>query len=137
MIACKKDPEPPTFTPPDSSYGLIYSKVLAPSCGVSGCHDGASVHPRLLGETTYEAMITEHVHDHDAEHAGLHLVEPFDADNSFFYQKIIYDSSAYQFGSPMPQGGLTVSAGQITFIRQWIESGAPKEGHVADRKLIE
>lgn len=137
MGSCTKDPEPPSFTPPDSSYGLIYTKVLTPSCGVSGCHDGASIHPRLSGENTYESMITDHLHDHDAEKAGLHLVMPYKPDSSFFYQKMIFDSTKFKFGSPMPQGGLTVTANQIKFIRQWIEAGAPKEGHVVDKSLIE
>ena len=137
VFACKKDPEPPEFTVPDSSYGLIYDKILTPSCGISGCHDGASVHPRLSGENTYQSMITDHVHDHDANHAGLHLIDPGSPENSFLYQKVIYDSSEYKFGSPMPQGGLTISKNQINFLRQWIAVGAPETGHVADRSLVE
>lgn len=137
IAACVKEPEPPKVDTPDSSFGLIYDKILTPSCGVNGCHDGASIHPRLSGENTYRSMVTDHLHNHDAEQAGLHLVKPFDADSSFLYQKMIFDSTEFKFGSPMPQGNLTVTANQIRFLRQWIEAGAPEEGHVADRTLIE
>ena len=82
-------------------------------------------------------MVTEHLHDQNAADAGLHLVMPFNADSSFLYQKMIFDSSAFQFGSPMPQGGLTITADQIEFVRQWIEAGAPELTHVADRSLVE
>lgn len=82
-------------------------------------------------------MVTPHVHNQEAMNAGLHLVKPFDADSSFLYQKMIYDSTEFKFGSPMPQAGLTVSADKIKFLRQWIEAGAPELGHVAERNLIE
>lgn len=137
ISSCKKDPVLPPYSPPDSSFGLIYTHILSTSCGVAGCHDGTSVHPRLSGENTYKSMVTDHVHHQDALTAGLHLVKPFDPDSSFLYQKMIFDSSEFQFGSPMPQGGLTVSANKIEFLRQWIAEGAPELGHVADRSLIE
>ena len=137
FLSCVQDPPPPEFTPPDSSYGLIYTHILSVSCGVTGCHDGASTHPRLSGENTYHSMITEHVHNQEAMNAGLHLIKPSDPDSSFLYQKMIYDSSEFKFGAPMPQGGLTVPANKIEFLRQWIAAGAPESGHVADRSLIE
>lgn len=137
LAACKKDPPIPDYSPPDSSFGLVYTHIMAPSCGVNGCHDGSSIHPRLRGENTYHSMVTEHLHNVEAENAGLHLVKPFSSDSSFLYQKMIYDSSLYQFGSPMPQGGLTVTLNQIEFLRQWIDAGAPELGHVADRSLVE
>lgn len=135
--SCKKENPIPPYTPPDSSYGLIYEQILTPSCGVSGCHDGSSIHPRLSGENTYEAMVTSHVHNVEANAEGLHLVQAGHPENSFLYQKMIYDSSQYQFGSPMPAGGLTVSGNKIEFLRQWIVAGAPETGHVADRSLMD
>jgi hypothetical protein len=37
----------------------------------------------------------------------------------------------------MPTGGLTLTPAQIEFVRQWIAAGAPLEGHVADKALIQ
>src|SRR5258708_32580170 len=36
----------------------------------------------------------------------------------------------------MPLGNTSLSAGQLEFIRQWIEAGAPEAGEVADPKLL-
>ncbi|MEL6537570.1 MAG: hypothetical protein AAFQ98_19265 [Bacteroidota bacterium] len=82
-------------------------------------------------------MITDHVHNGEALDAGLHLIKPGDPDSSFLYQKVTFDSSDFKFGSPMPAGGLTISANQIEFLRQWIVAGAPETGHVADRTLLQ
>lgn len=136
--ACNDDePTEPDFAPPDSSFGLIYTHILAPSCGLNGCHNGTSRYPSLIGSGTYAAMVNPTVQNNSAASAGLHLVKPFSADSSFLYQKMIFDSSPFQFGSQMPQGGLTVDSNKIEFLRLWIEAGAPESGHVADRTLIE
>lgn len=137
LLSCKVEPPKPEFTPPEGSYGLIYTHILSVSCGVPACHDGNTYHPRLSGQNTYSSLVTKHVHNDQALNAGLHLVKPFDPDSSFLYQKITFDSSEFQFGSPMPQGGLKLTANQIRFLRQWIAAGAPETGHVADRSLIE
>lgn len=138
LIACQEDP-PPGYQPPDSSFGLIYDKILTPSCALSGCHDGnpGFAHPQLTGTNTYNEMIQNHVHNFDAKEANLWLVKPEEVDSSFFYQKLIFSESEFAFGAAMPAGGLTLNEKAIEFVKQWIEAGAPKEGHVADRSLIE
>jgi len=137
--ACDDETQNPTYTPPDSSFGLIYTKVFASSCALSGCHSETAtyVSPALKGENTYQNIVNAAVQNLQAENAGLKLIVPNEEDNSFLYQKLIYDSSPHQYGSPMPSGGLSVSSDAIEFIRLWIAAGAPLEGHVADRTLIE
>ncbi len=140
--SCTKDVE---YVAPDSSYGLIYNQIFAPSCALSGCHANSgkkknlteAVHPLLAGETAYGGLINGLAYNTQAANAGLKIVIPNDPDNSFLYQKIIFDSSAYQFGAAMPSGGLVLTANQITFVRQWIAAGAPLDGHVADRSLMQ
>jgi hypothetical protein len=139
--SCKRDTE---FVPPDSSYGLIYERIFTTSCALSACHlepekkrDPAGQSPFLNGEDTYSAITGATPTNSQAAGVGLKLILPGDPNQSFLYQKIIYDSSAYQFGAKMPSGGLSLSEDQIAFIRQWIVAGAPFEGHVADRSLIE
>ena len=127
------------YTPPDSSFGLLYSEVFASSCALSGCHDGknGSPAPSLKGASTYEQIISGEVSNSLASTAGLLLIEPGVPDSSFIYQKVIFDSSSFAFGSSMPAGGLILTADQIKFMRDWIVAGAPLEGHVADRTLVE
>lgn len=137
LIGCTVEPPQPEFTPPEGSFGLIYTEILSTSCNVTGCHDGFSTHPPLKGQNTYPNLVTDHVHNGEALALGLHLVKPGDPDSSFLYQKVIYDSSDYKFGSPMPAGGLSITGNQIEFLRQWIVAGAPETGHVADRTLLE
>lgn len=138
---CKEKPE---YTAPDSSYGLIYERIFATSCALSGCHqearkkrDPAGTPPYLEGEAAFASLVDASPHQLQAANAGLRLVRPGSPDSSFLYQKIIFDSSAYQFGAAMPTGGLALTASQIEFVRQWIAAGAPYTGHVADRNLIE
>lgn len=137
LFSCEGDPIEPDFEPPDSSYGLIYSNVFSTSCALSGCHDGASRSPSLQGAGVYNAIIGQNPENQMALQAGLQLIKPQDPDSSFLYQKLVFDSSEFKFGSPMPQGGISLSADKIEFVKLWIEAGAPEEGHVADRSLIE
>lgn len=135
LIACEK--EPPTFTPPDSSYGLIYTHIFQTSCALSGCHDGTSRYPSLSGEDVYQNIINGVVQNAQASQAGLQLIIPNSPDSSFLYAKIDFDNTQFKFGSRMPLGGLEVDDDKITFLKKWIEAGAPESGHVADRTLIE
>lgn len=138
---CKDEPD---YIVPNSSYGLIYDRIFTQSCALSGCHleadrkrDPVGTHPYMEGESAYGSLVNATPENLQAANAGLKLVLPGNPDSSFLYQKIIFDSSAFQFGSTMPTGGLSLTANQIEFIRQWILAGAPLEGHVADQNLID
>jgi len=140
LHACSKDEAPviiSEFTPPDSSYGLIYTNIFQPSCALSGCHVTGNRPPNLLGTDVYANIIDGAVVNNQAAAAGLLLVQPFSPDSSFLYQKMIFADSEFKFGAPMPLGGVTVEANKIEFLRQWIAAGAPQAGHVADRSLME
>lgn len=136
FVACDSEEPTPTFTPPDSSFGLVYTKIFQPTCAVSGCHDGTTS-PILTGETAYDAIFNVNAINGQANAAGLQLIRPDDADSSFLYQKLIYENSNFKFGAKMPLGGLVVSDDAIQFVKEWVEAGAPETGHVADRTLIE
>lgn len=144
VSACRKaldpKPEPPNngpYTPPNSSFGLIYTEIFSASCSIGGCHDGDSRSPTLVGQFTYENIVSKEPINAAARDANLELIKPGVADSSFLYQKMIFDSSDFQFGSGMPLIGPDIDANKIEFLRQWIAAGAPLEGHVADRSLIE
>ncbi len=139
---CKKEDE---YIVPDSSYGLIYTQIFSTSCALSGCHAegprkkniSEGIYPILEGANVHTNIINAATFNTQATNANLKLVVPNHPETSFLYQKMIYDSSAYKFGSAMPGGGLTLTANQITFVRQWIAAGAPLDGHVADRSLMQ
>lgn len=141
LVGCKKEE---VYVAPDSSFGLIYDKIFVTSCALSGCHlgpekkkDAAGTYPILNGADTHGVLFNGAPSDSRALNAGLKLVSPGDPEHSFLYQKMIYDSSAFQFGSKMPSGGLLLTANQIKFVRQWIVAGAPLTGHVADQALMQ
>ncbi|MFM2267116.1 MAG: hypothetical protein RL757_557 [Bacteroidota bacterium] len=143
VAACKKtEVAAPAYTPPDSSYGLIYDKIFKPSCALSGCHadESHATHSHavtLAGSGAYDGLINGTPKNSQAVTAGLKMVIPNDTTKSFLYQKLIWTRSPYQYGSPMPTGGLTLTTGQIEFVKRWIAAGAPKEGHVVDKTLIQ
>jgi len=139
--SCKKEE---LYTPPDSSFGLIYTQVFSTSCALSGCHvqgkkknDPSGQVPILAGAATYDNLINATPVNTQAVAAGLKQVEPGNALGRFLYNKVRYDSTGLIAGSKMPGAGLIVTDDQIEFIRQWIDAGAPLEGHVADRNLMD
>jgi hypothetical protein len=143
MSACKKtEPAAPAYKAPDSSYGLIYDKVFTTSCALSGCHANEShashAHTVTLeGANVYEELINIAPKNSQALTAGLKLIAPNDTTKSFLYQKLIYNRSVHKYGAPMPLGGLKLTTNQIEFIKLWIAEGAPKEGHVVNKNLIQ
>ena len=143
LTSCKKTTTTPVYQAPDSSYGLIYTKIFTPSCALSGCHaaedhaaQGHAHGVTLAGSATYEGLINVAPRNAQAAAAGLKLIAPSDSTKSWLFQKMIYSRSVHKYGAPMPSGGLTLTEKQILFVRKWIEAGAPKEGHVADKTLI-
>ena len=67
-------------------------------------------------------------------------VKAFKSLESLLYHKLEWNSVHHggkQYGLPMPLGSTALSVGQIEFVRQWIEAGAPKTGKVADAKLLD
>ncbi len=142
FAACKKETVTPTPTP-TSSFGLLQTKVLDKSCALSGCHastaDNAFKQHGLVlkGDNVYTSLINGSVKNPDAIKANLKQIVPNDLENSFFYQKINFKNAKHKYGVSMPIGLDDLTANQIKFIEQWIKAGAPKEGDVADKTLLD
>jgi hypothetical protein len=142
LQSCNKAKEAaPAYKAPDSSYGLIYDKIFTTSCALSGCHadETHSDHGHSLtlkGEMAYSKLFNIAPQNSQALAAGLKIVAAGDTAKSFLYQKIIYSRSAHKYGAPMPTGGLKLTNKQIEFVKLWITAGAPKDGHVVDKNLI-
>lgn len=127
-----------------SSFALLQSTVLTPSCAVSGCHSSPSdatysQHELVLeASVSYKNLIGVTPKNINARTDKLLRVLPFKADSSLLFHKLHFEESHHRndYGNPMPLGGRPVSDGQIEFVRRWIEAGAPFSGSVADAKLL-
>ncbi len=129
-----------SLTPPElASFDLIQQKILTPTCATSGCHlsekDATfSQHGLVLAEgVAYQNLVGVDPKNSDAKTDGLKRVKAFASQESLLYHKLNIAASHHtgkQYGNPMPLGGVLLSDGQIEFVRQWIDAGAPKTGNV-------
>lgn len=127
-----------------ASFGLIQERIFKTSCTLSGCHsstdDDSYVQHQLLltdGEA-YDALVGHASTNADAKLDNLLRVKAGDAHSSLLYQKLAASSHHTKtYGSPMPLGLALLTVGQVEFIRQWIEAGAPREGQAADPSLLD
>lgn len=139
VSACEKKEEGPS-----SSFELIQSRIMTPSCAIPSCHASEAdatfnEHHLILKEgASYENLVDAAPINANALADGLLRVKPNDAEASLLLHKIhIEDHHASDYGNPMPLGLQKLSAGQVEYIRQWIDAGAPKNGFVADAALMD
>lgn len=129
----------------DSTFGLIQSKILTPSCAISGCHaseaDNTFVQHQLVLEksVSYANLVNVAPTNANALADNLMRVKPSDAEESLLFHKLHVetDHHAKDYGNPMPLGLPAISEGQLEFVRLWIEAGAPESGTVADATLLD
>lgn len=128
----------------NSTFGLIQSKILTPSCAISGCHasqaDNTFVQHHLVLErkVSYSNLVDVAPTNANALSDKLLLVKSFHADESLLFHKLhtTQDHHAKDYGNPMPLGLPGLSEGQLEFVRRWIEAGSPETGTVADIVLL-
>jgi hypothetical protein len=129
---------------PSSSFDLIQSKIITPSCAMSGCHASSgdatfSQHGLVLEQSVaYKNLINVLPKNANALADTFFLVKPSDPEKSLFLHKLhLYDDHhAHDYGNPMPLGLKKLTVGQVEFIEQWITAGAPATGTVADASLL-
>ncbi len=139
ISSCSKDTTPlAPINPDNSSWAALQEKVITPKC--EGCHSAGTDFALqsglvLTSNVAYNNLINISSHQVNAHADGLLRVQPKAADKSFLYIKVHGFDKDY--GNVMPLGMKQLTVGQVEFIRQWIEAGAPREGVVADRKLLD
>jgi hypothetical protein len=146
MHSCQKH-EKVTGPAETSSFDLIQTRILTKSCATSGCHasetDGAFRQHRLVlaKGVAYKNLVGVAPENEDAKSGGLLRVKPFQSEMSLLYHKLEPNSSVHHsgknYGSYMPLGGQPLFAGEIEFVRRWIEAGAPEKGAVVDEQLLD
>ena len=103
----------------------IQANVFAPSCALSGCHDGGgSGLPRGMDLSTADASFAALVDVDSVQVPGLPRVSPNDADSSYLIDKLEGNQAAGT--SRMPQGGPFLEQTTIDVIRAWIDDGAAR-----------
>jgi hypothetical protein len=147
ITACSKQSiDTPTPVTEVASFSLMQDKILTPTCATSGCHASTSdgsfkQHGLVLEKSVSYANLVGIAPFNALSKADGHLrVKAYKSLESLLYHKLEWNTVHHggkQYGSPMPLGSTALSVGQIEFVRQWIEAGAPKTGKVADEKLLD
>jgi hypothetical protein len=127
---------------PDGTFARIQREILDPSC--SSCHTSGSSGARqsqlvLTADSAYEQLLGVSSVQQIARADGLSRVRAFHADSSLLFHKLAWVPGHHSrdYGLLMPSGttqGLT--AGQLEYVRRWIEAGAPRAGHVVDTLVL-
>ena len=124
-----------------STFGLIQSNIFAENC--TSCHTSGSSFAVESGlsldrATAYRNLVSVASHDATARSDGLMRVLPGDAQKSLLYQKLILwdPNHVRNYGAPMPLGSQSLTVGQIEFVKNWINAGAPETGEVADASML-
>jgi len=93
----------------------------------------------LTADSSYLQLVGVPAVHQIAKADGMRRVQAFKADSSLLYHKLAWIPGHHSrdYGQLMPMGtfkGLT--AGQLEYLRRWIEAGAPRTGHVADTLVL-
>lgn len=114
------NPEPPAEPEPlQANLESIQNEVLTPIC--TQCHAGGNA-PLGLRMDDLETSAANLINVDSATNATFKRVLPGDAENSFFYLKIIGAAIA---GNQMPLGQAPLDTQTQETIKQWIDNGAP------------
>lgn len=133
-------------TPPlaaiDGSFARIQREIFDPSC--AACHAAGSGTARqsrlvLSADSSYQQLVGVPSLQQIAKADNVTRVKPFRADSSLLYHKLAWIPGHHSrdYGNLMPMGTTQgVTAGQLEYVRRWIEAGAPRGGHVADTLVL-
>jgi len=133
--------EPP-ITGSGATFARIQSEVFNAQC--TSCHKTGDPNAKqsglvLTADSSYEQLVGKASLQQIAKADGMRRIMPFKADSSLLYHKLswIPGHHSRDYGQLMPMGttkGLT--AGQLEYVRRWIEAGAPKTGIVVDTAVL-
>jgi hypothetical protein len=134
-----------TDSEPASTFDIIQQQIFTPTCAISGCHASTTEvtfaqHGLVLASgVAYSNLVNAVPQNATAVVDELLRVKPFEPDNSLLFHKLLSNADNHHerdYGNPMPLGLPLLTVGQVEFIKQWIEAGAPPTGVVADMHLL-
>ncbi len=126
----------------DGTFARIQRDILDPGC--AGCHSPGSSSARQSGlvltrDSSYQQMVGVPSLQQVARADGMSRIRPFKSDSSLLFHKLAWipGHHARDYGLLMPSGTTQgITAGQLEYVRRWIEAGAPRVGHVADTMVL-
>ncbi len=126
----------------DGTFSRIQRDILDKSC--VSCHRTGDANARqsqlvLTSDSAYQQLVGVGAIQQIARADGVARVKPFRADSSLLYHKLswIPGHHSRDYGQLMPMGTTKgVTAGQLEYVRRWIEVGAPRSGHVVDTAVL-
>ena len=126
----------------DGTFARIQRDILDKSC--VSCHRAGDANARqsqlvLTGDSAYAQMVGVASLQQFARADGFPRVKPYRADSSLLYHKLSWVPGHHSrdYGQLMPMGTTKgVTAGQLEYVRRWIEAGAPRVGHVVDTAVL-
>jgi len=132
----------PPSTIADGTYARIQREILDVSC--VSCHKTGDANARqsglvLTADSSYQQMLGVASLQRTAKANGLMRIKAFRSDSSLFYHKLAWipGHHSVDYGNLMPMGTTKgVTAGQLEYVRRWIEVGAPRTGHVVDTLVM-
>lgn len=143
LAACGgSDQETSSAPVPDGTFARIQRTILEPqcvSCHRIGTSDARSSRLVLTADSAYEQLVGVASTLSMARADGLLRVKPFRADSSLLYHKVAWVPGHHSrdYGILMPMGTTTgLTAGQLEYLRRWIEAGAPRTGNVVDTAVL-
>lgn len=138
-----KDPGTgPTNNGTSGTFARIQSNIFDAQC--ISCHRSGDANARqsglvLTADSSYVQLVGSSSQQQIARADGLRRVTAFKSDSSLLYHKLAWVPGHHSrdYGNLMPMGttkGLT--AGQLEYVRRWIEAGAPRTGDVVDTIVL-
>ncbi len=132
----------PSSTAANGTFARIQRDILDPSC--VSCHRTGDANARqsrlvLTSDSAYQQLVGIASVQQIARSDGVARVKPFRADSSLLYHKLAWVPGHHSrdYGQLMPMGTTKgVTAGQLEYVRRWIEAGAPRNGHVVDTAVL-
>jgi hypothetical protein len=145
LVACSSgDNGSPTgsVSIPDGTFARIQRDILTPSC--ANCHRAGDSNARqsqlvLTADSSYQQLVGVPSLQTIAKADGMLRVKANRADSSLLYHKLAWVPGHHSrdYGNLMPMGTTrSLTAGQLEYVRRWIEAGAPRTGHVADTTVL-
>jgi hypothetical protein len=132
----------PSSAAANGTFARIQRDILDPSC--VSCHRTGDANARqsrlvLTSDSAYQQLVGIASVQQIARADGVARVKPFRADSSLLYHKLAWIPGHHSrdYGQLMPMGTTKgVTAGQLEYVRRWIEAGAPRNGHVVDTAVL-
>lgn len=146
LVACGssdlvQDPGKPSGIP-DGTFARIQRDILNPSC--ASCHTTGSSSAKqsqlvLTADSSYAQLVGVLSVQQIARADRLLRVNAFKSDSSLLFHKVTWVPGHHSrdYGLLMPSGTtLGLTAGQLEYVRRWINAGAPRTGHVVDTAVL-